>query len=138
MSANVIHIATRGFFERGLTASELSGATRPRCRADPLRLDAKRGFVRELTPGGGRCSERQAAVALSPLIQRYDYFTFVVPRPKVPHRFRYLTQCAEPIDHRFDFPSFEELAHIGQILVWFEHGDTYRLLGSHRNQRPDE
>src|SRR6266536_1443594 len=38
----------------------------------------------------------------------------------------------------FDFPSFEELAHIGQILVWFEHGDTYRLLGSHRNQRPNE
>ena len=48
-------------------------------------------FVGELTRGGVRCSEGQAAAALSPLTQRYDYFTFVVPRPKVPHRFRYLT-----------------------------------------------
>jgi len=48
-------------------------------------------FVRELTRGSARCSEWQAAAALSQLIQRYDYFTFVVPRPKVPHRFRYLT-----------------------------------------------
>jgi hypothetical protein len=48
-------------------------------------------LVRELNRGGVRCSEGQAAATLSPLIQRYDYFTFVVSHPKVPHRFRYLT-----------------------------------------------